>query len=432
MKKYDKYKDSGVEWIGDIPYGWKCLRNRFVCSFRNGYTPSKQNKEFWTNGSIPWYRMDDIRESGRMLKESKLYISPSAVNNGGLFEAGSFILATTATIGEHAMLIVDSLANQRFTNLKIRKSLNLSNEYFFYYLFLIDDFCKSTTKTATFPAVNMTDLKNVIILLPPISEQRAIALYLDKACAKIDKVIAAQQKRIELIKELRQNIISRAVTKGINRNVPMKDSGVEWIGEIPYGWKCLRLKYCAELNPKSDLYNLDKNDMVSFIPMECLRNDNITPIIRKYTEVMNYTSFQENDILVAKVTPCFENRNMAIATNLRNKRGFGSSEILVFRANELVNNRFLFFYLNSDYIQNVGVRSLTGTGGLKRISTNDLRDVKIPLPPISEQRAIVSYLNNKCPELDVLSSKAEQQIKLLEEYKQSLIKEVVTGKRKVF
>lgn len=111
-QRYDSYKPSGIDWIGDIPSHWEHKRLRYVCEFRNGYTPSKANDEFWSNGTIPWYRMEDIRETGRFLKESKQYISAEAVKGCGLFEAGSFILATTATIGEHAMLIIDSLANQ--------------------------------------------------------------------------------------------------------------------------------------------------------------------------------------------------------------------------------------------------------------------------------------------------------------------------------
>ena len=207
-------RPSGIDWIGDIPSHWKVKRLRFVCEFRNGYTPSKDNKNFWTDGTIPWYRMEDLRDSGRFLNEAKQYITEEAIKGGGLFEAGSFILATTATIGEHAMLIVDSLANQQFTNLKIRKSLsdNVIKEFFYYYLFVIDEFCKSTTKTTTFPAMDMTDLKNFGVCLPPLSEQQAIADYLDKKCAEIDGLKAKLVKKREILKELRQSIISEVVT----------------------------------------------------------------------------------------------------------------------------------------------------------------------------------------------------------------------------
>ena len=244
MEKYQQYVNSGFEWIGDIPVQWNNLRLRFVCEFRNGYTPSKANPEFWEDGTIPWYRMEDIRDSGRKLEEAKQYVTKDAIKGGGLFEAGSFILATTATIGEHAVLIVDSLANQQFTNLKIRKSLSnrLLRDYFFYYLFVIDDYCKATTKTSTFPAVSMELLKNCHVVFPLVQEQQAIVDYLDKKCSEIDNVISAQQKRIALLQELKQSVITHAVTKGLNPNVEMKDSGVEWIGKIPASWDVVHLK----------------------------------------------------------------------------------------------------------------------------------------------------------------------------------------------
>ena len=207
-------KPSGIDWIGDIPAHWNNLRLRFVCELRNGYTPSKANAEFWTDGTIPWYRMEDIRESGRHLNEAKQYITEEAVKGGSLFEAGSFILATTATIGEHAVLIVDSQANQRFTNLKIRKSLNgaLCQDYFFYYLFVIDEYCKTTTRTATFPAVNMEDLKNFHVVFPPYSEQREIVAHIERETAKVDHALQQAERQIELLQELRQSVITEVVT----------------------------------------------------------------------------------------------------------------------------------------------------------------------------------------------------------------------------
>ena len=207
-------KDSGVKWIGMIPEHWKIMRLRFVCEFRNGYTPSKANPKFWENGTIPWFRMEDIRDSGRFLNEAKQYISKEAVKGDGLFEAGSFILATTATIGEHAMLIADSQANQRFTNLKIRKSLisKLSRNFFFYYLFVIDEYCKSTTRKATFPSVDMTDLKNIGVSIPPIEEQQEIVTYLDSKVANINQLCQAERSQIEKLKEYKQRLISDVVT----------------------------------------------------------------------------------------------------------------------------------------------------------------------------------------------------------------------------
>ena len=154
-----------------------------VFELRNGYTPSKSNPAFWEEGgTIPWYRMEDIRQNGRILSDSMQHITPVAIKGKGLFEAGSFILATTATIGEHALLIADSLANQRFTNFQIRKSLkdSLLTKFVFYYMFVVDDFCKKHTNKSGFESVDMEALKNMPFPLPPLPVQERIVGILDK------------------------------------------------------------------------------------------------------------------------------------------------------------------------------------------------------------------------------------------------------------
>ena len=153
-----------------------------VFEIRNGYTPSKAKKEFWEGGTIPWFRMEDIRQNGRILSDSILHITPKGVKGKGLFKANSFILATTATIGEHALIIADSLANQRFTNLSIRKSLKneLSVKYVYYYFFVIDEWCKANTNVSNFASVDMSKFYNLLIPIPSIAEQQRIVSILDR------------------------------------------------------------------------------------------------------------------------------------------------------------------------------------------------------------------------------------------------------------
>lgn len=153
-----------------------------VFEIRNGYTPSKAKPEYWTNGTIPWFRMEDIRMNGRVLSDSIQHITPEAVKGGRLFPANSIILATTATIGEHALIITDSLANQRFTNLSIRKSLvnELNMKFFFYYMFIVDEWCKNNTNTSGFESVDMVKFKKLLIPIPPMEEQQRIVTILDK------------------------------------------------------------------------------------------------------------------------------------------------------------------------------------------------------------------------------------------------------------
>lgn len=208
-------RDSGVDFIGQVPEHWRVIPVQHFFEFRNGYTPSKSNASFWSNGTIPWFRMEDIRRSGRFLKDALQYITPQAMNNGGKFEAGSFILAIcTASIGEHALLIADSLANQQFTNLKIRKSLAncVDTQFVFYYMFILGKFCKETSIVTTFPYADMNRVKNFIVPTPTLAEQQAIADYLDAKCAEIDELIKVKQEKIETLKQYRQSLIFEAVT----------------------------------------------------------------------------------------------------------------------------------------------------------------------------------------------------------------------------
>lgn len=149
---------------------------------RNGYTPAKANTAYWENGTIPWFRMEDIRQNGRILSDSIQHITPSAVKGGRLFLANSFIIATTATIGEHALIIVDSLANQRFTNLQVRKSLmeQVDIKYLYYYMFIVGEWCRNNTNVSGFASVDMKKFKKLLIPIPPLSEQQRIVNILDK------------------------------------------------------------------------------------------------------------------------------------------------------------------------------------------------------------------------------------------------------------
>lgn len=158
------------------------MKMRDVFEMRNGYTPSKAKKEYWEGGTIPWFRMEDIRQNGRKLSDSIQHITDKGIKGKGLFAPDSFILATTATIGEHAWLIAGSLANQRFTNLQIRKSLEgaLSPAFVFHYLFIVDEWCKRHTNVSGFASVDMEKLKDLEFPVPPLSEQERVAAALDR------------------------------------------------------------------------------------------------------------------------------------------------------------------------------------------------------------------------------------------------------------
>lgn len=197
--RFPEFKNDG-EWNSDT------MENIF--EIRNGYTPSKSNPEYWEGGTIPWFRMEDIRTNGHVLSDSIQHITPLGVKGSGLFPAYSIIVATTATIGEHALIIVDSLANQRFTFLTKRKSFEdkLDMLYFHYYMFIIDEWCKKNTNAGGLLSVNMDSFKKLAIPYPPsLSEQRKIA----ECFVSLDKQIDFTKKKLEQLKEHKKGLMQR-------------------------------------------------------------------------------------------------------------------------------------------------------------------------------------------------------------------------------
>lgn len=181
-RQYEYYRDKLLSFdnVGGQEVEWKKMNEVF--DMRNGYTPSKAKAEYWEGGTIPWFRMEDIRENGRILSDSIQHITMEGVKKGNLFPANSFILATTATIGEHALLIADSLANQRFTNLTVCKSLSdrLLVKFVFHYMFIVDEWCKKNINVSGFASVDMNKFKKLEFPIPSLEEQYRIVSILDR------------------------------------------------------------------------------------------------------------------------------------------------------------------------------------------------------------------------------------------------------------
>ena len=181
-EQYEYYRNKLLTFakIGAQSVTWMRMCDLF--DMRNGYTPSKTNVEYWENGTVPWFRMEDIRQNGRILSDSIQHITSSAVKGGRLFPANSFIISTTATIGEHALIIADSLANQQFTNLQVRKSLidKVNIKFLYYYMYIVGAWCKNNTNVSGFASVDMKKFKKLLIPIPSISKQQRIVAILDK------------------------------------------------------------------------------------------------------------------------------------------------------------------------------------------------------------------------------------------------------------
>ena len=299
-----------------------------------------------------------------------------------------------------------------------------------YYLFLCIDM-NWVDNGGTIPCINNQQLKDLKIPLPEYVTQIQIVRYLDEKCRKIDDAIAEAKASVEEYKAWKASIIYEAVTKGLDPHAEMKDSGVEWIGKIPAHWAFGKIKQVAQFAPKCDFSRLKDDALITFTPMECIRNGYFENRGKQLNTITgSYTPYSEGDIVFAKVTPCFENGNICIMKNLYSGMGLGSSELFVLRAH-FINTEYLFYYLQHPGFVQRACASMTGTGGLKRVSSDFVQNCPLPIPPEEEQYKIVDFLNRRCTAIEQLISDKNVLIEELESYKKSLIYEVVTGKRKV-
>ena len=206
----------------------------------------------------------------------------------------------------------------------------------------------------------------------------------------------------------------------------MKDSGIAWIGEIPKEWNTSKIKFIADFDPACDFENVSAEDKVAYAPMECIKQGFYEARDALYEELPHsLTPFQNGDIVMAKVTPCFENGNIAIMNELPSGIGLGSSELFVFRTRNIV-AKYLFYWLqNSDFIQRA-CSTMTGVGGLKRVSPFFCKNCEIHFPPFTEQHRIADYLDRKCSQIDAIIARQQEVIEKLKAYKMSVITEAVT------
>ena len=411
-------KDSGVEWIGQIPEEWKLSKIGAIYEERNekvsdtDFQPLSVTKQ----GVIPQL------ESAAKSNDS---------DNRKLIRKNDFVINSRSDRrGSCGISEYDGSCSLINTVLKPRR--NMCNAYYGF-VFRSECFADEFYRWGNgivddLWSTKWSNMKRIYIPAPPLKEQEKIASYLDRKCAEIDAIIAKQQQIIEKLKEYKLSVITEAVTKGLDPNVPMKDSGVEWIGMVPEEWRISRIKYICEFNPGTKKAN---HDVVSYAPMECVKDGYlIKKEIRHDGISTGLTSFEEGDIIMAKVTPCFENGNIAIAKDLVNKFGVGSSELFVFRAKK-VNTQWLFYFLRNSIFKKLAEATMTGTGGLKRVSPSFIRDFSLALPPEKEQRRIIEYLDKKCMEIDRVIKYKQSAVEKLGQYKKSLIYEVVTGKMEV-
>lgn len=378
--------------------------------------------------------MNQATFSKGWLDESNIRYTSKA-NKGARIMKGDLLMASTGggVLGKVFFFDDDDsfYADSHVTIMRNSKGANLMKYLYYYFYLRYDEINATMVKGST----NQTELQRNYLLsyeldVPTLADQQRMVTYLDTKLSEIDHQVSLLTSKRDAYLRLKKSIINHAVTRGLDPNVKMKDSGIEWIGEVPEHWEVKRMKDICALSP--NIKSCSEYEYGSYLPMEGLRLDQIETSDELVSTLQGkYTPFEDNDLLVAKVTPCFENGNIAIAKGLTNGVGFGSSEIFVLRANKYNNIRFLFYMSLSSKFQDKACATMCGVGGLKRISPLFMKTYIMAIPPSTEQNAIATYLDDKCAKIDTIVSNLDKQISRYADLKRSLIDEVITGKRAV-
>lgn len=408
MKKYDEYKDSGVAWIGEVPKHWEVIKLKYKYHFQTGATPNTGKKENF-EGELKWANISDL--NGSVVYDTTKHINKEAASkcSMNISPKGSLMYSFKLSVGTVAFCGEDMYTNEAIASFIPQKN---DLKYLFYCapIFIIHNANRNIYNA---PLLNQELIKNALICLPSLNEQTAIATYLDTHCAKIDNLISIQQKRIALLQELKQSVITHAVTKGLNPNVEMKQSGVEWIGDVPKHWELVRTRYLCNLctGSKDTINRVDDGKYPFYV-----RSPKV--------ERIDTYSFDGEAILMAG-------------------DGVGAGKVFHYAVGKFDYHQRVYNFYNFkhvlgkffyNYISN-NFKYIIEEGGAKNtvdsVRLYMIQNFMTTVPPLEEQMEICNYIEQKEKVFDTSISNAQHQIELLQEYKQSLITEVVTGKRKV-
>lgn len=419
--RYDKYKDSGIAWIGEIPEHWKVKKLKNICSQTNIKENSKGNP-------LPYIGLENIESgSGKYIDTTSEVdgIANRFCKNNVLFGKlrpylSKVYIAESDGICSTEFIVYDTKEN----DCHFIHKLLLSQSFI--------DVVNSSTYGAKMPRANSEFINNIYTQIPPIQEQQHISTYLDQKCSEIDELITLQEKMITKLQSYKQSVITEAVTKGLDKNVPLKDSGIEWIGEIPEHWDITKIKnhYNVILGKMVERNNDSSTGGENYL---CAANIKWNGVDTEINKKMYFSDVEKEKYLLQYNDVLIMEGGMAGTTCLY-KNEFSpcyvQNSVNVCRAKKDFNNKFLYYWMYVPYY-NGYIDTICNKATIKHYTKEKVQNTPILIPPLSEQQSIANYLDQKCSEIDELISIKQQKIEKLKDYKKSLIFECVTGKRKV-
>ncbi len=435
MKRYDSYKDSGIEWIGEIPSHWESWKISHAFNrIGSGTTPESGNPIYHENGTVNWLNTGDLNDG--FLDSCSKQITQKALEDYSslkLFPAGSLVMAMYgATIGKTAILNFETTTNQACCVFCESEIINL--RFLQYWIIGNKERIINLAIGGGQPNISQNILKDIRLWCPDYYEQISLANYLDQKTAQIDDLIAKKERLIQLLEEERTAIINQAVTKGLDPTVPMKDSGIDWLGEIPTHWEVGKIKNFSKIiskgtTPSTVGREIIDNGNIRYIKSENIIDNNLSQIPEFYiddetNEILKRSKLEINDVLIViagasigKVAILSEefypsNTNQAVS---------------FIRLNNPNSSLFLWYWLQTSYVKEKIQLDAT-QAAQPNISMENIGNLSFPKISQKEENEITTFLKIKTLEIDTIISKTLQEIEFLKEYKTALISEVVTGK----
>jgi len=415
IQKYPEYKDSGVEWIEEIPVHWEVIK------FKRAFNEIKKRSNPELNcGSISFgkvvYKDDEkipesTKRSYQVVKKGDFLVNPLNLN----YDLISLRIALSD---------IDVVVSSGY--IVLSNNVKLDKTFYKYFLHRFDVAFMKLLGSGVRQTLNWNDIANCDLIFPPIPEQTAIGDFLDRKTALIDQAIDIKQKQIELLKERRQILIHKAVTRGLNPNVKMKDSGVEWIGEIPEHWDVLPGFRVYKENKTNNIGMKEKVVLsLSYGNIVIKPEEKLVGLVPESFET--YQIVKPGDIIIRCMD--LQNDKTSLRTGIAINNGIITSAYLNLNIINGNNSNYMYNFLHS--LDTTKVLYKFGTGLRQNLNYSDFKRMPIIVPPIVEQKAIVEFIEKIKNKIATANSLKEQEIEKLKEYKATLINSAVTGKIKV-
>ena len=420
---------------GDLPSGWVWGEIGNFCNLINGraFKPTE-----WTSKGLPIVRIQNLNNEDAEFNYCDFQVDDKyIINRGQLLFAWSGTPGTS--FGAHIWKKGKAVLNQHIFRVEINES-NVDKIYLMYLLNRnIDEYIRKAHGTAGLAHITKGKFENSIIPIAPLTVQKLIVSEIEKQFSRLDEAVAALKRIKANLKRYKAAVLKAAVEGKLTEEwrllqiarSRLKNKKINDTADLPDGWRCAKLAEVAEINPKLPK-NIPDNVEVSFLPMKAVQEEIGVidlSITKKFGEVKKgYTSFINNDIIFAKITPCMENGKIAIVENLKNGLGFGSTEFHVIRLHEPKSKKYLFYFLLQRDIRKQAQRNMTGTAGQLRVPAKFMQEISVSLPPISEQQKIVEEIESRLSVAGEIEAAVETNLKRAERLRQAILKKAFSGK----